>query len=44
MRQSPESDAVIAIVDNDPSMGKVHERVEESRGRAHFITRHKTLA
>ena len=31
MRQSPESETVIAIVDDDPSMGKVHERAEESR-------------
>jgi len=31
MRQSREPDAVIAIVDNDPSMGKAQGRAEESR-------------
>jgi len=39
-----EFDTVIAIVDDDPSMGKVQERVEESRGRVHYTTGHKALA
>jgi len=44
MRKSPESDAIISIVADDPLMRKVQERVEESRGRVHFITGHKALA
>jgi len=44
MRESPEPDAVIAIVDDAPWMGKAQGRVEESRGKVHFITGHKRLA
>jgi tetrahydromethanopterin S-methyltransferase subunit F len=44
MRRSLESDAIIAIVNGDPSMRKAQGRVEESRGKVHFITGHKRLA